>query len=155
MEGRGSIKIQREPQYIKVFSSYVRANKRKQVKIVSTVHFMSPNISKMLSFQQVINKNYWDILVFFFFFLVMSLNSGMRITHLQPISVGTSHVSSTQEPHETRGHHTAGRGAGEQGSHAPPGSCGHWVGGRQITKAHPGGYFTYEHPRRLPPVRMC
>lgn len=25
----------------------------------------------------------------------------------------------------TRGHHTAGRGAGEQGSHAPPGSCGH------------------------------
>lgn len=68
MEGRGSIKIQREPQYIKVFSSYVRANKRKQVKIVSTVHFMSPNISKMLSFQQVINKNYWDILVFFFFF---------------------------------------------------------------------------------------
>lgn len=29
---------------------------------------MSPNISKMLSFQQVTKKNYWDILDFFFFF---------------------------------------------------------------------------------------
>lgn len=76
----------------------------------------------------------------------------MRITHLQPISIGAEpsfkHSGATCD----RGPPYCWQRCRRTGSHALLVPVGLVSRGRQITKAHPGGYFTYEHPRRL---RLC
>lgn len=54
--------------YFKFFSTHVKANKRKQVKLIFMIYLVSPNISETVPFQLVINIKMIEKFYFFFFF---------------------------------------------------------------------------------------
>lgn len=94
----------------KFSSSYIKTNKRKQVKLI--IYFISPNISQ-IAFQHV-RSEYKSIRVFnFFLFYTKLLEFG--IDKHNPIWV--SYIPHGQKSHRTKGHHHTGqhRSQGQSG----------------------------------------